>query len=79
MCYFLSLDHDLGLAGKLIDKEDDTEYQIDHSVMNFLKWLATTYWDGVAPVPDYAIHSANPVGRENIRSYMESWKRFANR
>lgn len=27
------------------------------------------------PIPDYIIHSANPVGSLNILSFMESWKR----
>jgi hypothetical protein len=25
--------------------------------------------------PDYQVHSMNPIGRENIRSYIESYKK----
>jgi hypothetical protein len=41
--------------------------------MDFLKILYSKFPDG--PVPDFQIHSSNPVGRENIFSYMDSWKR----
>jgi len=54
----MSLDHDLG--------GDDT-------TMAFLRRLANEAWDGVSPPPDYRVHSANPVGAQNIVSFMESW------
>lgn len=60
MPHFVSFDHDLG--------EDDT-------TMVFLRRLVNEVWDGVTPPPDYQIHSANPVGSQNIRSFMESWRR----
>lgn len=54
----MSLDHDLG----------DTDY-----VMIFLRWLTNEYWDEIAEIPWYAIHSANPVGAKNIQAFMDSW------
>lgn len=57
---FMSLDHDLG-------GEDTT--------MVFLRRLVNEVWDGLKQVPEYRVHSANPVGKENIISFMESWKR----
>lgn len=67
---FLQLDHDLGL---MPDGSEDR-------VTNFLTWLELyCYENGLvktpAQVPGYAIHSANPVGRKNIVSFMESWKK----
>lgn len=63
---FMSLDHDLGL---LPSGEDDT-------AIKFLRWLSEEVWDGKAEtIPSYKIHSANPIGQENIRSFMESWRR----
>lgn len=56
----MSLDHDLG--------GEDTS-------MAFLRRLANEVWDGVSPPPDYRVHSANPVGAQNIVSFMESWKK----
>ena len=56
----MSLDHDLG--------DDDT-------TMVFLRCLVNELWDGGTPPPDYRVHSANPVGAQNIISFMESWRR----
>lgn len=53
------LDHDLG--------GDDT-------TMVFLRWLAYEKHDGEI-IPDYTIHSANPVGASNINGFMRSWAR----
>ena len=57
---FISFDHDLG-------GEDTT--------MLFLRRLVNELWDGKETQPEYRIHSANPVGSENIKSFMESWKK----
>ena len=58
----MSLDHDLGY--------DDTS-------MVFLKWLANEYCveNDKNQVPEYVVHSANPVGTKNIISFLESWKK----
>lgn len=60
---FISFDHDLG--------GEDTS-------MVFLRRLVNELWDGGTPPPAYQVHSANPVGVENIISFMESWKRSMN-
>lgn len=59
----LSLDHDLG-------GDDDA--------MRFLKELYFIWEEkGSDPetIPDYVVHSENPVGTQNIISYMETWKK----
>ncbi len=58
---FMDLDHDLG--------GDDT-------AMVYLKWLEE--WTSInfpTYIPEYNVHSANPVGRDNIISYLESWRK----
>lgn len=56
-----------------------TMMSLDHdlgdgeSVMSFLKWLVDVHYE--AGPPAYVVHSANPVGRDNIVAYMESWRR----
>lgn len=45
----------------------------DDTTMVFLKNLAIIYSEG--PVPDYQVHSANPVGRDNIIGFIESWRK----
>lgn len=54
---FMALDHDLG----------------DHTVFDFLKWLADTHID--VP-PDWHAHSANPEGVKNINAFMKSWHKI---
>jgi len=70
---FMSLDHDLGFQ----DGFDDT-------TMVFLKWLIIDYpkrasmaWRPRVPatIPEYVAHSANPIGTQNIISYIESYRR----
>ncbi len=56
---FMSLDHDLG-------EGLDT--------MQFLRALAGEYPDPPF-IPAYQVHSANPVGRDNMVSFLESWRR----
>lgn len=56
---FISFDHDLG--------GDDTS-------MKFLRWLLDELLDDMIAFPEgfgYYVHSQNPVGAENIRSFME--------
>ena len=44
----------------------------DDTSMVFLKWFSALKLE---TLPEYQVHSANPVGKENIISFMESWKR----
>lgn len=57
--YHFSFDHDLG--------GDDT-------VVEFLKKLYNI-WNEKISIPSYHVHSANPIGKKNIISFMESWKK----
>ena len=45
----------------------------EESVMTFLKWLADEFPDG--PVPEWEVHSQNPIGKQNINSFLDSWQR----
>ena len=62
--YFISFDHDLG-----VDKYNNllpTGY-------DFAKWIVEMDMDGRYIFPDnfnYIVHSANPVGKENIERYL---------
>ena len=39
------------------------------------KWLVDWCVDGGVKLPDYVVHSANPVGKSNIISYLENAKK----
>lgn len=41
--------------------------------MVFLSWLIEHHYDD--RIPDYDVHSANPIGRANIISKLESWRK----
>lgn len=59
--WHISFDHDLG-EGK--NGYDCAKFLVEWCVENGFK------------VPTYEIHSANPVGADNIRSVFETYKKF---
>ena len=74
---FISFDHDLAdnhydnNGGKIPydDYQEKTGYQC-------AIWLSEYVVDNMAPLPDYKVHSMNPVGRENIIYYLENLRKF---
>lgn len=60
---FISFDHDLGEVG------NGSGYQV-------AKWIEVMAYGGALKPLDYAIHSANPVGRINIDMAMRSAQNF---
>jgi hypothetical protein len=63
----ISFDHDLG--------ETDTS-------MEFIHWMIEKILDGELKIPEhfqYNVHSANPVGKDNIHSLMNSFLSFIHR
>lgn len=44
----------------------------DHDIFEFLNWFSKTY---PKDCPEFFAHSANPCGRDNINSFMNSWKK----
>jgi hypothetical protein len=61
----IALDHDLGVL--FHGKVDE--------VPVFLRWLAGVFWDGKEQPPEYSIHSSNPAGAANMKSFMDSWRK----
>lgn len=53
----VSFDHDLGLG--------ETGYDC-------AKWLAWYCLDNAQPIPDFYVHSQNPVGSKNITEYLKN-------
>lgn len=68
----MALDHDLGYVE--VEQAGELTFKVDE-VPTFLKWLVNEFWNGSDKVPEYTIHSANPVGAQNMRAFMESWKK----
>ena len=60
----ISFDHDLGENIK-------TGYDC-------AKWLCEYCWINGIPIPSYNVHSANPVGRDNIIGILQSFEKKLN-
>lgn len=39
---------------------------------DFLRWLADNYWENI---PEWAVHSANPLAYDWVSSFMVSWRK----
>lgn len=70
---FISFDHDLAdehyLIGQDPSKMEKTGYE-------FAKWLSNHIMDKDLKIPTgfgYHVHSMNPVGKQNIESYMRNF------
>jgi len=42
------------------------------------KWLCNYCWTNGIPIPSWNVHSANPVGKENIISILSSYEKKLN-
>ena len=60
----ISFDHDLG---------EDIKTGYDCA-----KWLCNYCWTNGIPIPTYNVHSANPVGRDNIIGILKSFEQKLN-
>lgn len=56
---FISFDHDLGL---------------EESGFDCAKWLVAYCLDNEMALPDFTVHSQNPVGKRNIESLLNNFK-----
>ena len=66
--HFISFDHDLADALYILGDGEKTGY-------TFAKWFCDWVTDNCIDLParfDFHVHSMNPVGAENIRSYMRN-------
>lgn len=59
----ICFDHDLGT---------------DKAGYDAVKWLCNYCEENNKPFPPYAMQSANTVGRENIKSYIQNFKHFSD-
>ncbi len=78
---FISFDHDLadqhyghGLNNDHIPYDSYSE----KTGYDCAKWLVDFCIDRSISFPEYAVHSMNPIGSENIKAYITSAKQHAN-
>jgi len=69
----ISFDHDLGedvakekVEGGMSKRKARVEKKETKSGYDCAKWLCDYCWTNGLPIPSWNVHSANPVGRDNI-------------
>jgi hypothetical protein len=71
----ISFDHDLAnISYNPITQQEHFEYR-EKTGYDCAKWLVNFCEENNIPLPIYFIHSMNPIGAENIKGYLESYKR----
>lgn len=63
----MSLDHDLG---------EDKKGNLLPTGYDFVKWITKEYQDKKLPEFTFNIHSANPVGVDNMKSLLNNFIKF---
>jgi hypothetical protein len=71
MPYAISFDHDIH-SFELTDDLDPNE----KTGLDCAKWIVDYCMNNAVRLPKYFVHSANPVGRENIQSYLDNYLKF---
>ena len=73
---YISFDHDLA------DNHYDINYEFsendEKTGYECAKWLVDWCFDNKKLLPDFFVHSANPVGKQNINSYLLNSKKYLN-
>tara|TARA_R110000822_G_scaffold142821_2_gene280951 strand:+ start:924 stop:1319 length:396 start_codon:yes stop_codon:yes gene_type:complete len=75
---FISYDHDLSFDHYLGEnQEGDIDYDNMEEKTGYdcAKWLVQYCLESNLTIPDYYVHSANPVGKKNIEMYLENAKK----
>ncbi len=52
---------------------------LEKTGMHSARWLADFCIDNNLQLPDYRVHSMNPAGRENIKGFLENFKKFQDK
>lgn len=83
----VSFDHDLGREhtmyffnnGGWENPPNPQETEFDKKTgYDAAKWLCDYCWTNGLPIPPWNVHSANPVGRDNITSLLKSFEKRLN-
>ena len=74
---FISFDHDLSDVHYTMDFSTDTSNQgTEKTGYDSAKWLGEFCMDNKNTLPDYVVHSQNPVGKANINGYLKNISKF---
>lgn len=70
----ISFDHDLADIHCSNSKESFSYHE--KTGMDCAKWLCEYCMDNSLPLPKWNVHSANPVGADNIRHYLTNFEKI---
>jgi len=76
----ISFDHDLADIHYEVDFRDwndltSEQLGVEETGLDCAKWLVDYCEKNGSKLPEFLVHSANPVGRTNIRKYLENAKK----
>jgi hypothetical protein len=69
----VSFDHDLAEINYDPSTFTETFKYHEKTVYDAAKWLCEYCWTNGLPIPKYNVHSANPVGRDNILQLLKNF------
>lgn len=74
--YFISFDHDLGYISQ--DYWDINLSSKEKNGMDCAKYIIEYCIDNNLDLPEYYVHSMNPVGKRNIINILSNFSKFRN-
>jgi hypothetical protein len=75
---YISFDHDLSYDHYLEENQEDIDYDsLDEKTgYDAAKWLVQYCVENGHKIPEFYVHSANPVGKKNIEYYLNNAKKY---
>jgi hypothetical protein len=74
----VSFDHDLADVSYNPDTRKEQFKYHETTGYDAAKWLCEYCWTNGLPLPSWNVHSANPVGRDNIVQMLEKFEKRMN-
>ena len=75
---FISFDHDLAYQhyADLCNSETDYAKYTEKTGYDCAKWLVEYCMKNNLKIPEYTVHSLNPIGAKNIITILENFKKY---
>lgn len=74
----VSFDHDLAEISYDPTTQAESFKYYEKTGYDAAKWLCEYCWGNGLPIPNWNVHSANPVGRDNIIQILKSFEKKLN-
>lgn len=78
---FISFDHDLAdfhykAMLRECNGEENVDYGSEKTGYDCTKWLVEYCLDNALRIPEFQVHSLNPIGTKNIEMYLENSAKY---